>query len=45
MKNEIKRLKQEVITLMSCLQTPSSESNLQIQNNPTEMTSIMHQYV
>ena len=46
MKNEIKRLKQEVITLMSRSQIPSDESDPQTHGNrPTEMTSMMHQYV
>jgi predicted nucleic acid-binding Zn-ribbon protein len=44
MKNEIKRLKQEVITLMSRLQCEEGIQSQSPSSTP-QMTSIMHQYV
>ena len=45
MKNEIKRLKQEVITLMGRLQSEEGTKNSNPTSSTPQMTSIMHQYV
>lgn len=47
MKNEIKRLKQEVISLMSRVQSNGNNpsSNTIQPEKSSEMTTIMHQYV
>lgn len=44
MKNEIKRLKQEVINLMSHAQPAINDVSNQPEK-PSQMTAIMHQYV
>ena len=45
MKNEIKRLKQEVIVLMGRMQSGEGKQNVNSSERAPQMTSIMHQYV